>query len=271
VFFVGGWRFALALLSILLAHEFGHYIAARIHRVPASLPYFLPLPLPPFGTLGAVILMPDRIRSRNALLDIGAAGPLAGMVVAVPMMLYGLSLSNVAPLSSGPYTQEGQSVLYWALKYAVFGPIPVGSDVYLHPVAFAAWAGFYVTFLNLLPFGQLDGGHISFALFGERQDRASAFVRYVPLGLALYNYSRPILRLGFAGGVAALGKDHFVPDVPTVGWLVLFVLLSVMKRFAGNNHPPVDDLAFGPSRRALGVVSLILFVLLLVPTPLEMF
>jgi membrane-associated protease RseP (regulator of RpoE activity) len=218
-----------------------------------------------------VILMPDRIRSRNALLDIGAAGPLAGMVVAVPMMLYGLSLSKVAPVSPGPYLQEGQSILYWCMKYAVFGAIPDGSDVHLDPVGYAAWAGFFVTFLNLLPFGQLDGGHISFALFGERQDRAGAFIRYIPLGLALYNYSRPLLRLGFTNGLGELAKDHFLPDGPTVSWLVLFGLLSVMKRFAGNNHPPVDDLAFGPSRRALGVVSLILFVLLFMPTPLEVF
>ena len=138
----GAWVFAVPLLSILVAHEFGHYIAARIHRVPASLPYFIPFPiLNPFGTMGAVIIMPRRIRSANALLDIGAAGPIAGMVVAIPVMLFGLSLSELGPRSDTGYIQEGQSILYWALKAMVFGSIPADQDVHLHPTALAAVGG----------------------------------------------------------------------------------------------------------------------------------
>jgi membrane-associated protease RseP (regulator of RpoE activity) len=271
VLLTGGPAFAAALFAILLAHEFGHYIAARIHRVPASLPYFLPLPfVSPFGTLGAVILMPGRIRSRNALLDIGAAGPLAGMVVAIPMMLYGLSLSKVGPTGTGEYIQEGQSLLYWALKAAVFGKIPSGSDVLLHPVAYGAWAGFFVTFLNLLPFGQLDGGHIAYALFGTRQDRAAGVIRYVPLVLAVYNYARPIIAHGSREGLRILASHHFF-DGPAVSWVVLFALLSVMRWFAGANHPPVDRVEFGSVRRAIAVGSLLLFLLLFMPTPLEAF
>lgn len=270
VFWTEGPAFTAALFSILLAHEFGHYIAARVHRVPASLPYFLPLPVfSPFGTLGAVILMPGRIRSRNALLDIGAAGPLAGMVVAIPMMLYGLSLSKVAPVSTGHYIQEGQSLLYWALKAVVFGQIPPGSDVFLHPVAYAAWAGFFVTFLNLLPFGQLDGGHIAYALFGPRQDRAAAVIRYVPLMLAVYNYARPMLWHGPREGLRLLAADHYI-NGPGLSWIVLFALLSLMRRLAGATHPPVDRLEFGGARRAIAVASLLLFLLLFMPTPLEM-
>lgn len=273
VYFTQGPQFTLALFAILLAHEFGHYIAARIHGVPASLPFFLPLPvLSPFGTLGAVILMPSRIRSRNALLDIGAAGPLAGMVVAIPMMIYGLSLSTVEPLpTNGHYVQEGQSLLYWAIKTAMFGRIPSGSDVFLHPVADGAWAGFFVTFLNLLPFGQLDGGHIAYALFGEKQDRAAAAIRYVPLVLAAYNYLRAPLWHGLHEGFRLMRKDHFVPNGPAFSWLVLFGLLTLMRRFAGANHPPVDDLEFGPVRRTIAAASLLLFVLLFMPTPLELF
>lgn len=270
VLYTEGWRFALALFAILLAHEFGHYLAARFHHVPASLPYFLPLPiLSPFGTLGAVILMPDRIRSRNALLDIGAAGPLAGMIVAIPMMLYGLSRSTVGPIPGGVYLQEGQSILYWVMKYTMFGPIPAGSDVQLDPVAYAAWAGFFVTFLNLIPFGQLDGGHIAFALFGDRQNRAAQLFRYVPFGLAVYNYLRPVLHSGVAAGLAQMAEDHYLPGGTTISWLVLFALLGVMQRFAGKDHPPVDEFQFGRGRRAIALVSLALFVLLFMPTPLE--
>src|SRR5450432_773501 len=167
-----GWPFAVPLLSILLAHEFGHYIAARIHRVPASLPYFIPLPkLSPFGTMSAIIAMSGRIRSRAALLDIGAAGPIAGMVLALPIMAFGLHCSSVGPNPSTNYVQEGQSLLYLAMKRVFVGPIPTGMDVQLHPTAMAGWVGFLITMINLLPWGQLDGGHIATAYFGNRYGR----------------------------------------------------------------------------------------------------
>jgi membrane-associated protease RseP (regulator of RpoE activity) len=265
------WQGAVPLLVILLCHEFGHYFAARVHRVRASLPYFLPLPLlGPFGTLGAVILMPNRIRSRRALLDIGAAGPLAGMVAAIPLMLYGLSLSTLGPRGVG--TQEGQSLLYMALKYLVFGPIPADQDVYLHPTAFAAWGGFLVTFLNLLPIGQLDGGHIAYALFGERFNKWAPVVRFVPLALIVYNfavYVVPVLLRVTEQGSSALDQDAWQRIVSALGaWVVFFVLLGVMKRVSGFDHPPVDDHELSFGRKCIAVFSLVLFVLLFVPSPL---
>ena len=296
---LAAWTFAVPLLFILLCHEFGHYIAARIHRVPASLPYFLPLPvLNPFGTLGAIILMPERIRSRKALLDIGAAGPLAGIVVAIPIMLWGLSLSELVPrppedvgarLLALPVQQEGQSLLYAALKYAVFGHIPSNMDVGLHPTAFAAWAGFFVTFLNLLPFGQLDGGHVAYALFGERQNRFARWVIWLPLALSLYAlavYVLPVLAYGMShgfGGIftrVALEGDAR-PSVrlleyllstmlllnPVLTWITLFVLLRLLRRMAGTGHPPVDDPTLSVGRRVVGLVTLALFVLLFMPAP----
>ncbi len=139
-----GWIFAVPLLSILLAHEFGHYIAARIHRVPASLPYFIPIPLPPFGTMGAVIRMRGRIASRNVLLDVGAAGPLAGMALAILVLVWGLLHSEVREVT-GHGMQEGQCLLYSMLKWLTVGPIPDGHDVFLHPVALAGWTGLFVT------------------------------------------------------------------------------------------------------------------------------
>lgn len=285
VFFVGGgyiagvdstlkaiaaaWVYAVPLMAILLAHEFGHYIAARIHGVPASLPYFLPLPiLNPFGTLGAVIIMPERIKSRNALMDIGAAGPLAGMVVAIPLMIVGIRMSSLTPaLDQGVVIYEGDSLLYWLLKRLALGELPPGYDIHTHPMALAAWVGFFVTFLNLFPFSQLDGGHIAYALFGERQNRFARWVRYAPLPLALYNFG--------VHGVPAIrryldhGRDslHLLPLGTTINWLMLFGLLWLMTRRVGSDHPPVDDLSLSPGRKVVGLISLLVFVLVFTPTP----
>src|ERR1019366_183991 len=149
-------QFTGALLGILLAHEFGHYIAARIHKVDASLPFFIPLPiLSPFGTMGAVIRMRSVIPTRRALLDIGAAGPLAGLALAIPLYAWGAAHSQVVPLDTAQSgLQLGDSLLLRALDH-FFGPtVPVGSDIMLSPVAFAGWAGMFVTMINLLPVGQ---------------------------------------------------------------------------------------------------------------------
>ncbi len=269
---IEGWKIAVPLLGIFLIHEFGHYIAARLHRVPASLPYFLPLPImSPFGTLGAVILMPKRITSRKALLDIGAAGPLAGLLVAIPIMIYGLSLSELGPRSPGGYTQEGQSLLYMALKYLVFGAYPPGIDVQLHPTAGAAWAGFLVTFLNLLPFGQLDGGHVAYALFGERQNRFARWVFFAPLVVLAYNFvvhAWPVLRRAIAQGFGTIPSVEWMPVISSLStWVVLFVLLAVMRRGTGLAHPPVDDHHLSSTRKAVAVCTLAFFVLLFMPSP----
>jgi len=246
-----GWPFALPLMAILLTHELGHYFAARHHRVPASLPYFIPLPLlSPFGTMGAVIAMRGRIRSRNALLDIGAAGPLAGMVVALVVLVIGLSQSAVHPQSGGGWL-EGQCLLYLGLKRAVLGPIPAGYDVFLSSTAFAGWTGLLVTMLNLLPIGQLDGGHIAFALFGKRQDRLAAVLHWSLLGVFAYN-------------LLAYGQAE-----PGLVWLVWWVLLLVVRRMSGGNHPPTEPGELSPGRRRVAVGCLLLFVLIFMPTPMR--
>lgn len=159
----GGVAFGATLMAILACHELGHYVAARVRGVDASLPYFIPLPpIGTFGTLGAVIRMGKPIEDRNALFDVGAAGPIAGLVVAIPLLAVGLSLSTVGP-SPADGSQEGNSVLYALLKYAVLGRwLPSdGVDVQLHPMALAAWFGLLVTMINLMPIGQLDGGHVA--------------------------------------------------------------------------------------------------------------
>jgi membrane-associated protease RseP (regulator of RpoE activity) len=263
----GALTFAVPLLVILLCHEFGHWIAARLHRVRASLPYFLPLPyLSPFGTLGAVILMPNRIRTRRALLDIGAAGPLAGLVVAVVVIVIGLQRSPIIEQSTGAYTQEGQSLLYWALKRLIVGPMGPGQDIDTHPIAMAGWAGLFVTFLNLIPFGQSDGGHIAYALLGERQNRIAEWVRFLPLVLAVVAVMRfvagPAL-LALAGQTVPRSPAN--PWSPAFNWLLIFVVFTLVHRYSGSDHPPVDDQELGVGRRVVGWLTMGCFVVLFVP------
>ncbi len=258
-----GWTFAVPLLTILLCHEFGHYIAARLHRVPASLPYFIPIPLA-LGTFGAVITMPERIRTRNAVLDIGAAGPLAGIIVAIPILLVGLSLSPVLPTPESNYAVEGQSLLYALLKYLVHGPIPAGHDVFLHPTAAAGWAGLLLTMLNLIPFGQLDGGHIAYALLGQRHAKLGRAIRWGVLALfvgELAWFVIPVL-LGSSKLPLSLAISN------STVWLVWFGLLSLMKRLQrGYEHPPTDDRTLSPGRRWVAWGCLLLFLALFMPVP----
>jgi membrane-associated protease RseP (regulator of RpoE activity) len=256
-----GWKFAVPLMAILLVHELGHYVAARIHRVPASLPFFVPAPyLSPFGTFGAVILMPDRIKRRDALLDIGAAGPLAGLVVAIPVVIIGLSTSVVEPLPP-MYQMEGQSLFYLAAKRIVLGPIAEGSDVLMNATAFAGWTGLFVTALNLLPIGQLDGGHIAYALVGPRWDRWAKWVHRMLLAVFAFNVVRFLLPTFEQGGsvAQAIGNSTF--------WLFWFLILGWMRRRTGMNHPPFDAGPLSPGRRLVAAGCLVLFVLLFMPTP----
>jgi membrane-associated protease RseP (regulator of RpoE activity) len=256
-----GWTFAVPLLAILVTHEFGHWIMARRHGVDASPPFFLPLPLPPLGTLGAVIVMRGRIRTRDALLDIGASGPLAGLVVAIPVLVVGLKLSPVLPLE--PHgLDEGQSLLYLALKRIMLGPIPAGHDVFLHPTAFAGWAGLFMTMLNLLPIGQLDGGHVAYSIFGPRQDRFSRTIhRALPIVAIVVG--------GFeaARAFAAKASLQEVAIAATEGknWLIWWILLWVLMR--GADHPPTDPGELSRGRKVVAWITLAFFVLLFMPWP----
>lgn len=266
-----GAAFAVPLLGILLTHEFGHFFAARYHGVPASLPHFIPLPLG-MGTFGAVIGMHGRIRSRNALLDIGASGPLAGLLVAIPVLAYGLMHSRIEALPPTGYIQEGQSLLYVAMKRWLLGPIPAGHDVFLHPTAHAGWAGILITMINLIPVGQLDGGHVAYALFGERYNEAA---RWVHRSLLLMWAGNVVFFIAYVlekvldgsipwsfstAAIIVFGNSSF--------WLLWFGLLAGMGKLSGSfDHPPVDpgELSFG--RRAIAWICVAVFVLLFMPTP----
>jgi len=267
-FWGSGWGLAVPLMAILLAHEAGHYVAARLHGESPSPPYFLPLPkFNPFGTLGAVLLLDDRTRSRNALLDIGAAGPVAGLVVALGVMAWGLARSPVEPLPASGYTMEGQSLLYWALKRTVVGPIPAGYDVTMHPAVGAAWAGFYVTFLNLLPFGQLDGGHVACALWGQHHARVARWVLALPALLVGYNllvFGWPMVTGGDPLGQGWNGATLLSAVTP---WIALQALLLVMTWWVGVEHPPTRPEPPSTARRILGWATLGFCVLLFSPSP----
>jgi membrane-associated protease RseP (regulator of RpoE activity) len=234
-----GVPFTAALLGILTAHEFGHYLVARRYGSPTSLPYFIPMPFPvgPFGTMGAVITAGAPIRNKRHLLAIGAAGPVAGLLVTIPVLLLGLHLSRLEPLPAGGYWIEGNSILYAALKYAVFGQLlpSGGMDVIIHPVAFAGWAGLLVTGLNLIPVGQLDGGHIAYALLGARRARTLGWVALVGLALLTFRWQGWLLWLGL---LLLFGRvqDTLMDDITeltdrqrvfALGMLVVLVLVFV--------------------------------------------
>jgi membrane-associated protease RseP (regulator of RpoE activity) len=258
-----GWVFAVPLLTILLCHEFGHYVMARRHRVRASLPMFIPFPNL-FGTMGAVIAMKGRIRTRDALVDIGAAGPLAGLVVALPVTVLGLALSKVEPMNDRTgVLVEGDSLLYLALKRIVCGPIPSGHDVWLHPVAFAGWAGLFVTMMNLLPIGQLDGGHVAYALFGPRQDRWSRLVSYSLLVLA----AAVALWLHVHTPTARRDLSAYMPAVV---WCMWSLLSRSVMWLSGDAHPPTGDEPLSPQRRTVAVFTLACFALLFMPLPIRL-
>ncbi len=262
---IRGYIFAVPFLAILLCHEFGHYILARRHRVDASLPYFIPAPPFLFGTLGAIIRMRSPIRTRNALLDIGAAGPLAGLAIAIPVTAYGLYHSFVGPVPPPtPDTwQEGQSLLYVLLKKIFVGEIPAGYDVFMHPMAFAGWAGFLVTLINLMPVGQLDGGHIAYALLGPRQDRVSAWVHAglaaLGAGIAAY-YILPGL---WHGGPTAAQVVRGIQN--GLNWMFWAFVLLILRRLTGPRHPPTGPGRLSPLRVVVAVVSLVAFVALFMP------
>ncbi len=236
-----GLPFAAGLLAILLAHEFGHYLTARRLGSPTSLPYFIPLPIGPFGTLGAVITAGAPIRNRRHLLAIGASGPVAGLVVAIPVLLIGLKLSHLQPLPPGGYQMEGNSLLYAALKFLVFGRLlpSAGMDVWVHQLAFAGWAGLLVTGLNLIPAGQLDGGHIAYALLGPQRAR---LLGWVMLGV--------MVALSFVW----------------TGWVLWLVLLLLATRI---QDMPLDEITELTERqKVFAAAMLVLFVLVFVPVPL---
>ena len=237
--FTAGLPFSLSLMAILLFHEFGHYVAARIHRVEVTFPYFVPAPNI-IGTFGAFIKSKSAFMDRRQLLDVAAAGPLAGLVVAIIVLIVGISQSRIMPIPADSAVMLfGNSLLHTMITILVRGSIPEGYGLMLNSVAFAGWVGLLVTMFNLLPIGQLDGGHIMYALFGKAQKNLAYLAM---LGLLVLSY--------WWSGWAL--------------WLFLTILMRPV-------HPPtlLDEIPLGGGRRWLGYSSIAAFILCFMPVPMS--
>lgn len=274
----GGKAFSATLLSILVAHEMGHYLVARYHGVEASLPHFIPLP--PFfilGTLGAVITMRTDRAERNQLLDIGAAGPIAGFLVAVPAMILGIHLSReVSVAGGGPITFFGDSILSGLLVKLLRPELAAGHDLEAHPVMIGAWAGFMVTAINLLPLGQLDGGHVLYAWSPANAERWGRRIHRLLLVLGLIGVLvhgptilYALLDLVGVGGTA-IPRALFDRLRPLYPWVSFGSLIwAFLGKATGLRHPPVRDLdqPLTPARRAAAIACLLIALLTFMPNP----
>lgn len=242
---VHGLPFSITLLLILGSHEMGHYLFGRKHKVDVSLPYFIPAPTI-IGTFGAVIKMRSPIRDKKALIEIGAAGPIAGFVVAIPAYIIGLYTSEILPvteLEGGIIL--GDSLITKFLSWLVYPDIPAGFELYISSIGFAAWIGFIVTMLNLLPIGQLDGGHIMYAVFGNAHKK-----------------------IGYAAltAISAFGLVLTIFGTPSYNWIIWALLVFF---FIKVKHPPVynSHLPIPTTHKLICLFSFIIFILTFIPVP----
>jgi len=237
---VGGPAYSLTIILILLGHEMGHYLMSRRYGIRATLPYFLPFPLPPFGTLGAVIRMESTVSSRKTLFDTGVAGPFTSLILSIPAIVIGLKLSNIVPVS---HIKEGalrlaDPLLFSFIQRFVLGEVSENYEILLHPIGFAGWVGLFVTALNLLPIGQLDGGHIAYGLFGRR--------------------SRVIFLI-------AIVVMAFITVFYNPGWFLLLILIIL---FGFRHPPPIDDITpLDWGRKIVGGAAFLVFFLSFTPAP----
>lgn len=244
---LNGLWYSVSILAILGAHEFGHYFACRRYNVDASLPYFLPLPLFLTGTLGAFIRIRQPIPGKRELFDIGIAGPIAGFVVAVPVLIAGMSLSRITalPTDTTGFVEIGEPLLFQAVAWLIWGTPPEGYSINMHPMAFAAWFGMLATALNLFPIGQLDGGHISYAVLGRKSTAVTLATVAVLVGLTFVSSS----------------------------WLVWTVLTVIMLATFGPRHPRTidEDVPLDRIRMWLAAGAVLMFILCFTPAPIEPF
>jgi membrane-associated protease RseP (regulator of RpoE activity) len=235
-----GIPFSLTLMIILLSHELSHYFSSRKHGVEATLPYFIPAPTI-FGTFGAFIKMKSPIVTRKALIDIGASGPIAGFIISVIATIIGLNMSEIVLSAQAKGALNlGDSLLFSLLSRFILGVTPSDSDILLNPVAFAGWIGLFVTSINLIPVGQLDGGHIAYALFGDKHTRLSFILIFVMVLFGLFLWE---------------------------GWFVWAVLLLIL----GLKHPPVIywEVPLDSKRKFIGWLAFIIFILTFIPAPFK--
>ncbi|RKY83861.1 site-2 protease family protein [candidate division KSB1 bacterium] len=234
-----GVPFSVTLMTILGVHELGHYYFSRRNGVSATLPYFIPSPILP-GTFGAFIKIKSPILNRRALLDIGAAGPIAGFIVAIVAMAIGLESSEVRKIPEMGITYKlGEPIIFSIISRIVIGEVPKGFDIYIGSIAFAGWIGAFVTAFNLLPIGQLDGGHIIYALFGKKHEKIAKVAFFSLFPLAFF----------------------------WIGWLFLAFLALIIK----INHPPPEDetTKLDLKRKVIGGICILIFILCFTFVPLS--
>lgn len=244
-----GFSFSVTLMIILLAHEMGHFLACRYYGIRCTPPFFMPLPLPPVGTLGAFIRIQSPFQHKRALFDVGVAGPLAGFAFVIPALIIGTMRSQIIPkgsLGEGGIS-FGEPLLFRWISELVIDYNPAAQDMIAHPIALAAWFGLLVTALNLLPIWQLDGGHMAYALLGPRYQRRLSIIAVLALVL-----------------VSFLGWPY--PSYLLFGMLLL--ILGSRYRFY---HPPTlaDEDGIGPSRIVVSLLSLIILVISFTPVPIS--
>jgi len=253
---VQGWPFMLGIMTVLGVHEFGHYVASRYHGVRASLPYFIPIPISFIGTFGAVIKMKGRMPDRRALFDIGVSGPLAGLAATIVVTTVGLYLDpvtvpeRVMQSESAFEVQFGYPLLLHALSAITGQPLEYPTGQAVNPVVIAGWVGMFVTFLNLIPVGQFDGGHLLRSLLGEGHERVTPFVPVVLFGLAGYLYFFESV----AGNAIAI-------------WVFWGIFASVFS--VAGSATPVSDETLDSKRKAIGILTIVLGILCFHPVPIQ--
>lgn len=288
-----GFPYSFSLLFFLTCHEFGHFFATIYHRVRASLPYYIPMPPLPFlfpiGTFGAMIRMKERIPSSRSLFDIGVYGPLAGFVVALGILIYGFitlppidyilqihpeydlyyKLHGEIPVRSGSLF-TGKNLLYWLLEQVFASPnIPPMTEMYHYPYLFAGWLGCFVTALNLLPVGQLDGGHIIYAMFGRKAQFYIArffLALIILLGLPTFTEWIAFIFMSFANQpFSGFPYPAWVREISWASWIIWALLLW---RFVRLDHPPVlEEHRLDGQRMVIGWISIVVFILCFTPVP----
>jgi membrane-associated protease RseP (regulator of RpoE activity) len=258
----GGWKnfitngaiYSAAVLAILMAHEMGHYLQARRHHVPVSLPYFIPMPFLRFGTMGAVIVQQAGVADRRSMFDIAVSGPLAGLAVAIPLAFWGLHQAEVTPIlhglpADGVITVYQEPLILKGMEWLMFGSVPNDASIQLNPYLFAGWVGFFITALNLIPIGQLDGGHILYCLLRERANQVARFI--------------------FLFGILVVVVSSFQGRDEYASWWPMLILLWLM----GTRHPPTsnDRIPLGRFRTIIGWLTLAFIVVGFTPTPIRQY
>lgn len=264
---ISGLSFSISLIIILGSHEMGHYYYGRKYGILITPPYFIPVP-PPFiaGTMGAFIRIKSQITSKKALFDIGVAGPIAGVIAAIPVLIIGIKLSQIVPvhdIGENEAIHLGDPLIFSFFVKMIYGNIAEGFEIFLHPVAFAGWIGLFVTALNLIPSGQLDGGHLVYSLFNKKMHSFVSKISIVII-IILGMGTEPIVNLISFYNINLNIPEYFLFQ-GWLGWVIWAFLLVIM----GTKHPPTiyEESDIGTKRKIIALITLLIFIGSFMPVP----